>query len=73
MKGSKTLLLAAGVLAGVVVALALGIAFTVMGGKASGSTTMVWCAAPGETVDAAFKAEYPELRMPKSECDSFNR
>jgi hypothetical protein len=62
--------LAVAIVAGVVIALAVGVSYTVLA-KASGDR-MVWCAGPGETVDAAFKQEYPELRMSRSACDAVN-
>jgi hypothetical protein len=58
-------------------ALALAIASTAIlfagcgGGNAEAE--MVWCVGPGETVDAEFKREYPELRMPKAECEAVDR
>lgn len=37
----------------------------------SSSSKMVWCVAPGEKVTPELKRDYPELYMPKSQCDKF--
>lgn len=42
------------------------------GNSSSDDKKLVWCAAPGEKVDAQFKREYPELHMSKAACDAFN-
>ena len=38
-------------------------------GRGNAEAEMVWCVAPGEEVTPAFKREYPDLYMPKSECE----
>lgn len=40
------------------------------GGGNSNADDLVWCVAPGEKVTPAFKAEYPELQMPRIACDA---
>jgi hypothetical protein len=42
------------------------------GGGGNSGDQMVWCFAPGETVTAEKKQEYPELYMSKQACDAVN-
>lgn len=42
-------------------------------GGSSSSSEKVWCVESGEVVDAAFRAEYPDLYMDRDACEAFQR
>ena len=52
--------------------LTLLLAGLLLAGCGGGGNKMVWCAAPGEVVDAQFKADYPDLYISKAACDAAN-